>query len=131
MRKKILLKYASGEASQTQREEVLEWAGKNKANELYLARLQNLWISQNIPQEMASVMEMEKMAGLLDEKIRREKDKVEKTAVNGQVTDCLASERLPANQLTSKISGSYRIKKWIVWGVAASIVLFFSTGLYF
>lgn len=121
MRKKILLKYVSGEASQTKREEVMEWAGKNKANELYLARLQNLWISQNIPQDKASVAEMEKMAGLLDEKIRRDKDEAEKTAKNYQILDCM----------TSKITDSYRIKKWIVWGVAASIVLLFSTGLYF
>lgn len=140
MRKEILLKYVSSEASRTQQDEVLAWAEKDKANKLYLARLQNLWICQNMPQERASVEEIEKMMQMLDKKIYREEKDVKKmtieTAENKQSSDCLvvekiASDRLADNSGVSEISGTYRIKKWAVWVAAASVMLFFSTGLYF
>jgi transmembrane sensor len=125
MRKEILLKYVSGDASQLQQEEVLAWAAKDKANELYLARLQNLWVSQNIPQGQASAAEIEKMMRLLEEKIQNE---MEPATVKKQEIQT-APKRATSGQ--TETSGTYHIKKWVVWVAAASVMLFFSAGLYF
>lgn len=101
MRKITLIKYIKEELSECEQMDVLAWAGRDKANELYLARLQNLWISQNIAQERASVSEIAEIMHLLEEK-----------------------DDIGGNPAT------YNIKKWVVWGAAASMLLFFSAGFY-
>lgn len=61
MRKALLLKYVSGNTAAKETEAVLLWASKNKENARYLAHLQNLWIASNMPNETATMAELESM----------------------------------------------------------------------
>ncbi len=61
MNKNLLLRYIQGNCSSAETEQVLEWVGQGRDNELYLVRLTNLWISQNLPQEEASSEELAQM----------------------------------------------------------------------
>ncbi len=68
MKKSILIKYIKGELTANERNDVLEWASKDKANELYIARLKNLHISQNLPQEEATQEEVDNMLSIIRKK---------------------------------------------------------------
>jgi ferric-dicitrate binding protein FerR (iron transport regulator) len=61
MKKSILFKYIKGELTESEKLSVLEWASLDRANELYLAKLKNLHVSLNMPQEDASEREIEDM----------------------------------------------------------------------
>lgn len=116
MNKNILIKYVSGQASGTEEQAVLSWAAKAPANELYLARLQNLWISQNMPQEKASAAQVAKMMSIV-----RSREAVSGTSTGtGNET----------HQSGAGDTGVYRIKKGWFWSVAASIVLLLGVGVY-
>lgn len=58
MRKGLLLKYISGEATDTEREQVLDWVDKSPDNKEYFIILKNTWVSQNIPDSKASLSEL-------------------------------------------------------------------------
>jgi len=104
MRKSIIIKYIKGELSDSQREDVLIWASKEKDNELYIARLKNLYISQNIPQEEASEEDVNKIF----------------KAINRSFPD------------NSKIKNPkyFVLNKRVFWRVASIILLFIVSGYF-
>lgn len=104
MRKSILIKYVGGELSPQEELEVLEWADRDEANGIYLARLKNIWISQHIPQGKASASEVEKIMHIIRE-----------PHLKKPVPDA---------------GGGYRIKKWVFWSAAAVVILLFGTGIW-
>lgn len=54
MKKSILIKYINGELTESEKQSVLEWASKDRANEIYIAKLKNLHVCMNIPLDEAS-----------------------------------------------------------------------------
>jgi len=105
MKKSTILKYINGELSESERISVLEWASADKSNELYIARLKNIDISQSLPDEEASEEELKKIFDLID---RAESVKKE-----------------------DKESNYFVLKKSVVWRVASVILLLVISGLYF
>jgi ferric-dicitrate binding protein FerR (iron transport regulator) len=61
MKKSILIKYIKGELTESEKAKVLEWAAKDKANELYIARLLNVDTLVNLPQGGASDREVDEI----------------------------------------------------------------------
>ncbi len=59
MRKALLLKYIQAEASEAQKQEVLNWIDKSIQNKEYFLTLKNTWISQNMPSDMATQAELQ------------------------------------------------------------------------
>lgn len=59
MKKDLLLKQISGEATPQQEREVLNWVSENPENKKYYMDLKNLWIAQTMPQSKATVAELE------------------------------------------------------------------------
>lgn len=59
MKKDLLLKHISGEATQQQEREVLDWVAKNPDHKKYYMDLKNLWIAQTMPQSKATDAELQ------------------------------------------------------------------------
>ncbi len=104
MKKSTILKYIKGELNEREQISVLEWASKSKANELYIARLKNLYISQSLPQEEASEEEINKIFELIN-----------KSDIRG---------------LKNKNDNYLVLSKRVVWRAASIVLLLILTGLY-
>lgn len=105
MKKSTILKYIKGDLSESERNSVLKWASADKSNELYIARLKNIDISQSLPDEEASEEELKKIFDLID---KTESGKNEDKEIN-----------------------YFAIKKSVVWRAASVILLLVISGLYF
>lgn len=71
MNKTLLIKYISGQADPHESAAVLAWVGENEENKKYFIRMQNLWISQNMPNEEASDSEVAGMMSMVRSGRRR------------------------------------------------------------
>ncbi|PKO99846.1 MAG: hypothetical protein CVU13_04785 [Bacteroidetes bacterium HGW-Bacteroidetes-8] len=105
MKKSTIIKYIKGDVSERERISVLKWASRNKANELYIARLKNIYISQSLPQEEASEEELNKIFELINK------------------SDSLKKEVRENNYLV--------LSKIAVWRAASVILLLIVSALYF
>lgn len=66
MTKDLLIKFIKGQASPDEEIRVLSWIQKNKGNEEYYFGLKNLWLSQNLSQQKATLQELERFKALAD-----------------------------------------------------------------
>ena len=103
MDKTLLIKYISGQTSEVESYEVLEWINASKENEKYFVQMMNLWISQNMPNDKASDKEVNEMMGLL--KRDKSADNIEKRKKS-------------------------TLFAWSGWGVAASLLIGVLIGMW-
>lgn len=61
MRKELLIKHISGTANVEQEQQVQAWITKSGANRQYYKNLKNVWVSQTLPQDVATEKQMEQM----------------------------------------------------------------------
>lgn len=97
MKKSLLVKYIVGDITPEERQSVLEWASESEANKLYLARLMNLHVSQNLPEEEASEEEVSKMMETISPKL--------------------------GDSVRTKGKVFYSIRKGVFWSTAAAVAV--------
>lgn len=104
MKKSTILNYIKGELNEKEKISVLKWASKSKANELYIAKLKNIYIAQSLPAEEASEAEINKIFELIN-----------KSDIRG---------------IENKSNNYLVISKIMAWRAASVILLLILTGLF-
>lgn len=68
MKKELLLKFIEGRTSQQEEALVFSWVNKSKKNEEYYIGLKNLWLSQNLSDDVATEQELNEIRALTTRK---------------------------------------------------------------
>ena len=84
MRKALLIKYVSNQASDQEMEQVLSWASKDARNAEYIAKLQSAWVLANIEERISSHSNFEEIKQLIDAKEHKKKyvNRVKRTLIS-------------------------------------------------
>jgi transmembrane sensor len=75
MTKRLLIKYLSGNAKDSEEQAVLEWVSRCDDNLKYFVSLKSLWVFQNMPNSQADASEIEDMRKLTSSYINNSKGK--------------------------------------------------------
>ncbi len=120
MDKSKLIAYIKGDLDQKGRDEVIKWSKESGENRLYLVRLNNLYISQTLPNKKATKEELERIYQKIEER--------ETNALQSDEKEAMALR--PVERKVDSQRERFRIRKQHFWGVAALMLLFLSTTLY-